>query len=102
MTIGEWSPVSHDLGLIHLPVETVVRDLIEWHLEHGTRYERSGCSASLDDAFRLLLPLTNAKTRRLFVPTTAGWTACFQNGIQGSDPFPAMSYLAGRAEVLAM
>jgi hypothetical protein len=100
--IAEWSPVSHDLGLIQLPVADVVRHLTEWHLEHGTRYVRTESLTSLEDAFRSLLPLTNAKTRRLFLPTTAGWTACFQNGIQGSDPFPAMSFLAGRANVLAM
>src|SRR5436305_11629065 len=40
--------------------------------------------------------------RRLFVDTRSDWVAGFQNGIQGSDPFPAMSYLATRMEVLAM
>ena len=40
--------------------------------------------------------------RRLFVATCSDWVACFQNGIQGSDPFPAMSYLAEQMGVLAM
>src|SRR6185369_14371977 len=95
MIISDWSPITHDLGLIKLPVEETVRHLTDWHLENGTQYERTDCSTSLQEAFHRLLPLTNAKTRRLFVPTAAGWTACFQNGIQGSDPFPAMSFLAG-------
>ena len=102
MIIQNWSPVTHDLGLIQLPVEDVVRHVTDWHLGLGTRYVRTECSTSLEEAFQSLLPLTHAKTRRLFLPTAAGWTACFQNGIQGSDPYPAMSFLAGRAEVLAM
>jgi hypothetical protein len=48
------------------------------------------------------LPLSNSKMRQLFVATRSDWVACFQNGIQGSDPFPAMSYLAEHMEVLAM
>ena len=34
--------------------------------------------------------------------THSDWVGCFQNGIQGSDPFPAMSYLARQMGVLAM
>jgi hypothetical protein len=49
-----------------------------------------------------LLPLANSKMRRLFVATRSDWVACFQNGIQGSDPSPAMCYLATRMGVLAM
>jgi hypothetical protein len=42
------------------------------------------------------------KRRRLFIATAAGWTACFQSGIDGSDPYPAMSLLAEKLGVLAM
>lgn len=42
------------------------------------------------------------KRRLLFVATTAGWTAFFQSGSAGSDPFPAMSFLAKRMGVLGM
>jgi hypothetical protein len=38
---------------------------------------------------RALLPLSNGMQRRVFVPTASEWTASFQNGIEGSDPFPA-------------
>src|SRR5262249_60315935 len=59
-------------------------------------------ASSLADALASLLPLTASMMRRLFVATRSDWVACFQNGIQGSDPFPAMSYLAKRMGVLAM
>src|SRR5262249_61480402 len=59
-------------------------------------------ASSLADALASLLPLTASMMRRLFVATRSDWVACFQNGIQGSDPFPAMSYLAKRMGALAM
>lgn len=102
MLIREWAPVTHDFGLIDAPVDEVVRRLAAWHAGLGIKYREQACGDSLEGCFRALLPLTHAKTRRLFLATRSGWTACFQNGTQGSDPFPAMSYLALEMEVLAM
>src|SRR5262245_46194875 len=101
MLFDEWSPVTSDFGLIDAPPELVVKGLVDWHTGIGVRYERKEYD-SLRAALQGLLPLANAKTRRLFVPTSTGWTACFQNGIQGSDPFPAMSFLASKLGVVAM
>src|SRR5262245_18883779 len=101
MLFDEWSPVTGDFGLIDAPPEMVVKGLIDWHAGLGVRYVREKYD-SLLTALQALLPLTNAKTRRLYVPTSNGWTACFQNGIQGSDPFPAMSFLATKLSVVAM
>ena len=49
-----------------------------------------------------LPPLSASKRRRLFVETKSPWTACFQSGIDGSDPTPAMSVLAQQIGVIAM
>lgn len=100
--LSEWEPVTKDHGLIEAPVETVVSALMTWHETLGIRYKRTDVSVSLAASFQQLPPLTQAKTRRLFVATAAGWTAAFQNGIDGSDPFPAMSFLAARLGVHAM
>jgi hypothetical protein len=102
MVIEEWPPVTQDFGIIRAPVELVVERLEAWHAGVGTRYRTQSCADTLQACFEALLPLTHAKTRRLFVATRAGWTACFQNGIDGSDPFPAMSYLARTLGVEAM
>ena len=102
MVFDEWAPVTQDFGLIQAPVELVVERLQTWHAGVGTRYRTQRCTGTLEVCFQALLPLTQAKTRRLFLATRAGWTACFQNGIDGSDPFPAMSYLARALEVDAM
>lgn len=102
MVIDDWSPVTQDFGIIRAPVELVVERLQAWQAGGGTHYRTERCGDTLEGCFQALLPLTHAKTRRLFLATRAGWTACFQNGIDGSDPFPAMSYLARTIGVEAM
>jgi len=102
MVIDTWHPVTNDFGLIQAPVADVVSALLGWHGSIGIEYERKDIVGSLSVVLHSLLPLCSAMQRRLFVPTESDWTACFQNGIQGSDPFPAMSELAGRMNVFAM
>ena len=100
--LAAWHPITHDFGLIQAPLEDVLASFLNWHSSLGTEYARTEITTSLEEAFQSLLPLANSKMRRLFVPTQSNWVACFQNGIQGSDPFPAMSYLARQMGVLAM
>lgn len=100
--LDTWHPIAHDIGLIQAPIERLIAEFEDWQSSLGTRYQRKQIASSLADAFASLLPLAQSKQRRLFVETRSSWVACFQNGIQGSDPFPAMSYLAGRMGVLAM
>ena len=100
--LTKWHPVTHDFGLIQAPMEQVLADFLSWHNSIGMEYSRSEITSSLNGALESLLPLAHGKMRRLFVPTRSDWVAVFQNGIQGSDPFPAMSYLAEKMNVLAM
>lgn len=100
--LAEWHPVTHDFGLIQAPVENVLSAFRNWHASIGIEYERTEFGSSLSDAFAAILPLANSKMRRLFIQTRSDWVACFQNGIQGSDPFPAMSHLAQDLGVLSM
>lgn len=100
--LEKWHPVTHDFGLIRGPLESVLSELQGWHCTFGTQYTRTEIRSSLEDALQSLLPLAQSKMRRLFVATHSDWVACFQNGIRGSDPFPAMSYLAQKMDTLAM
>ena len=100
--LEKWHPVTRDFGLIQAPMPQLLSEFEDWQRSFGVEYLRTEIFTSLADAFESLLPLSNSKTRRLFVATRSDWVVCFQNGIQGSDPFPAMSYLAQRMEVLAM
>lgn len=101
MLIETWYPVTHDFGLIQAPVDQVVSGLLDWHHGIGIDYVRSSFGG-FAQGLQALAPLSAEKRRALLVPTTAGWTGFFQSGIQGSDPFPAMSFLAVRLGVQAM
>jgi hypothetical protein len=102
---NKWRPVTHDYGLIKAPLKDVVEALREWHSLpdcQETKYEASKITNSLDAAFTSLLPLAHSKMRRLFVTTKSEWVACFQNGTDGSDPQPAMCFMAKKFGWLAM
>jgi len=102
MLVEAWYPVTKDFGLIHAPLENVVAGLVAWHADLGTHYKRREISSSFREALESLPPLSAEKHRRLFVPTASEWTACLQSGIDGSDPFPAMSFLSRKLGVLAI
>lgn len=100
--LEKWHPVTRDFGLIKAPIGGVLSEFVSWQSSLGIEFARTEIASSLSDALESLLPLAHSKMRRLFVATRSDWVACFQNGIQGSDPFPAMSYLAQKMGVLAM
>ncbi|HEV3256984.1 MAG TPA: hypothetical protein VG013_08910 [Gemmataceae bacterium] len=102
MVVEKWYPVSQDFGLIQAPMDQVVDGLLAWHRSIGFAYERRDIATCLADAFDALPPLSADGQRKLFVRTASDWVAFYQSGIQGSDPFPVMSYLAQRLGVLAM
>jgi hypothetical protein len=102
MLIEKWHPFTHDFGLIKAPFDVVVAEYVCWKESIGIGLARREITSCLSDAFEALAPLSPFKQRHLFVQTQSDWVAFYQNGIQGSDPFPAMSLLAGRMNVLAM
>ena len=102
MQIQLWSPVTSDFGLIQTPVDRIASAFLEWQSGLGFAWRETHIQTTLEAMFEALLPLSNGKRRRAFVATQSGWTAQFQNGIQGSDPFPVMSLFAGKLGVLAM
>lgn len=96
-----WHPVTCDFGLIDASVDRTATALVRWHAGIGTTYSKRKVH-SLEQGLQALAPLSAEKRRILLAPTCAGWTAFFQSGISGSDPFPAMSQLAEQLEVRAM
>ena len=67
MLIERFHPVTHDFGLINLPLDEVVSGLRGWHNGIGIRYRRESIDTSLEAAFESLLPLSMAKQRRLML-----------------------------------
>jgi len=100
--IESWHPVTKDFGVIEAPLAVVVEALLDWHASIGIRYRRREINGGIGAAFESLLPLCNAMQRKLLTSTASQWTAFFQNGIAGSDPTPAMSFLAKKLHVTAM
>lgn len=100
--LKRWHPITHDFGLIQAPLQEVVRQYCAWHASLGRDYRRRELTAGLESAFSALPPLSMNLQRKLFLATDSDWTAFFQNGIQGSDPFPPMRQLSERLGVLAM
>jgi hypothetical protein len=100
--LKSWHLVTHDFGLIEASLSDVLSAFTAWHRSIGIEYVPKVINSSLSEAFESLLPVANSKMRRLFVPSCSTWVACFQNGIQGSNPFPAVPYLAQQMGVPAM
>src|SRR5260221_12832955 len=98
--LEKWHPVTQDFGLIQAPLDRLLAEFEGWHSSIGIEYTRTDITSSLAEGFQSLLPLAASKARKLFVQTASDWVACFQNGIQGSDPSPAMCYLAKRIGVI--
>jgi hypothetical protein len=94
MLFEHWHPVTRDLGLVNAPVDACVESFTSWQSSIGLQYTIK-TAVSFSETLGLLPPLSAEKRRLAFVPTAApGWTALFQSGISGSDPFPATSMLA--------
>ncbi|ATQ44723.1 hypothetical protein [Caulobacter mirabilis] len=102
MEIRRWHPVTSDMGLIEAPAAAVASEFAAWHGGLGIHYRREEITSSLAASLARLEPLSAVTDRRLFVSTLSGWTAFFQNGVAGSDPFPPMSFLAQHMRVRAM
>ncbi len=98
----KWYPVTYDFGLIEAPVDVVAAAYKTWWVNLDKPVEEARLNGSLDEMFSQLEPLSMAMNRAMFLPTAAGWTAFFRNGILGSDPSSAMPVLAKQLDVRAM
>jgi len=67
----------------------------EWRNEIG-RYPARPIVGGLTEALSALLPLTGPQARYVWVSTTGGWTAYFDNLRNGSDPWSPIPYLSRR------
>jgi hypothetical protein len=96
-----WAPITSQIGFLETDCTRTVQTFYEWQTElqkeRGVTLVMQPVSGPLENALKALLPLTSVERRRaLFVPTASSWTAYFDNGHQGTDAFPPMSYLAQR------
>lgn len=93
------APITHEIGFLECKRDVAVGSYLKWM---RSIYEKRGrpmvpkeVQGTLDEVLRLLLPLTSVdRLRFVFIPTASPWTGFFDNGHQGTDAFPPMSYLA--------
>jgi hypothetical protein len=100
------APITSDIGFIEINADTVVDAYLGWQRGLGGETKRLAASdvvGDLEAVLRALLPLRDTiASRALCVPTAGGWTAYFDNGLDGPDPSPPMSYLARELGCRAM
>jgi hypothetical protein len=97
-----WWPVTYDFGLVRSEVERVAATRREQYSAAGMEVDTVWLDAPLQECFARLEPLSRIPTRELYLSTTFGWTAMFQNKTHGSDPSPAMSQLSRTLGVTAL
>ena len=94
-----YAPLTTEIGALECDLDRSVAAYLSWErgldrnmpVTFAARDIPGGLAAGLQG----LLPLSVGMRRRfLFVSTTSSWTAYFDNGHQGADAFPPMSYLA--------
>ena len=90
----EWYPVTHDFGVIEAPVEEVAKAFINWRKNIGIELRLDEIRSSIKQALNFLQPLSARMDKVLLLSLRNDWSAFFQNGILGSDPFGPMSYMA--------
>ena len=92
-------PLTNTFGFLPCPVDVATSAFLDWQRPiqdgRGVALEARAVHGSLEALLRTLLPLTSVERRRfLFMATRSEWTAFVDNGHQGTDAFPPVSYLA--------
>ena len=93
------APLTFAWGFLEAPVEAVTRAYVRWQrrILHSTK--AAAIDLPLADALRQLEPLDMASQRVLFLSTSGPWTACFDNGARGGNPFTFVGELAQQMKV---
>lgn len=93
-----YAPITRGVAFIHASLDTCVNTYVRWGEEYrklppSTTIRTQPMQGTVEDALKLLPPVSNWPTRVLFLPTKlAGWTAVFENGLQGAD-FSSLQYV---------
>jgi hypothetical protein len=104
---GKLAPITDTIGFLRCEPEDAASYFVDWQTEiqikRGVSVKSNRLSGDIIADMRKLLPLNNVEKRRfLFIPTRSNWTAFLDNGRQGTDTFPVMSYLAGKMSCAAV
>lgn len=94
-----YAPILSEVGFIECNLATATDAFMDWQqpiqLARSVYLKRQEVHGDLSEKIKNLLPLTSSESRRfLFLPTKSRWTAYLDNGLNGSDVFSVVSFLA--------
>jgi hypothetical protein len=89
-----FAPFTFSIGFLEAPLASVGDVYLAWSRPHFTKIDIVPVEAHCQAALRLLEPLTMPPRRKLLYGTASQWTAYFDNGSRGPDPFTPVCYLA--------
>lgn len=89
---GRYAPITDAVGFLEASLSQVVEADERWRVSIGG-YAGQPISGTLPALLDALPPLTGPLLRYVWVRTSAGWTAYFDNFVNGSDTFGPISYL---------
>ncbi len=92
------APLTFSWGFVEAPVEAVNNSYVSWQKKILQSAKVSSINLPLAEALRHLEPLDNGSQRVLFLSTRSNWTACFDNGVKGGNPFTFVGELAERLQ----
>src|SRR5437773_2134292 len=95
---GRFVPLTFSTGFLESPLETVIDAYLTWTKRNFGALEIRPVDGGLASALPHLEPLTTPPRRNLLLATESKWTAYFDNGTRGPDPFSPVSYLAQRLQ----
>lgn len=80
------APLTYHIGFLQVGVEQLVAAYAEWmeqmvavNMEIKNSHTQRQVTGSLYDVLQILPPLTELRTKIVFVPTNSNWTAIFEN-----------------------
>src|SRR5262245_45551807 len=88
------APLTFSLGFLEMPFQTVVDAYVWWQKELDLSVVISPIELPLKQALLKLEPLITPHRKQLLMATQSAWTAYFDNGINGGDPFTPIGYLS--------
>src|SRR5262245_2355127 len=91
---NDLAPLTFSIGFLKAPMDRIVHAYKWWQRKTLNRVKTEKFEAPLREALLRLPPLAIGSHRTLFVQTRSAWTAYFDNGAKGGDPFSTISYLA--------
>ena len=94
MFANKFAPTTFIIGFLERDLERIVNVDTNWRSTIG-RFGFRPVSGGLSTMLRELEPLSGPMKRALWVETKSGWTAYFDNSINGSDPYGSISYISG-------